>query len=105
MAQVRAQTSATKINVNDFHPGQPRLSRAAMAIEASAKGRAKIVWENLTNSAHLRMTANTPSVIGPPPLKGRLADRPYVPPPEARSTADLTASTTMAPMPWSLPPR
>ncbi len=37
-------------------PGQPRFSRAAMAIAARANGSAKMVWENLTNSPHLRMT-------------------------------------------------
>ena len=51
MAQVRAQTIATKIRRNVFHPGQPRLSRAATTIAASANGRAKTVWESLTNSA------------------------------------------------------
>src|SRR6185369_932600 len=52
MAQVLAQTMAARIKPNFFQPGQPRLSRAATAIAASAKGSAKAVWENLTNSAH-----------------------------------------------------
>ena len=33
-------------------------TRAGNHIAAKAKGRAKMVWENLTNSAHFRMTEN-----------------------------------------------
>jgi hypothetical protein len=46
---------AAKINRNVPQPGHPFLSRAAMVIEARAKGRAKIVWENFTNSPQLRI--------------------------------------------------
>src|SRR5580693_953599 len=52
IAQVRAQTMAVRISAKVFHPGQPWVSRAATAIEASAKGRAKTVWESLTKPAH-----------------------------------------------------
>src|SRR5437667_7638420 len=50
IAHVRAQTIAATISANVRHPGQPRLSRAATTIAARAKGRAKRVWESLTNS-------------------------------------------------------
>src|SRR5262245_2289114 len=53
MAHVRAHTIATRIKPNVFQPGQPRLSRAATHIAASAKGNAKIVCEKRTNESHL----------------------------------------------------
>src|SRR5688572_26907005 len=52
IAHVRAQKTAATMRKNKRHPGQPRWSRAATAIEASAKGSAKTVWEIFTNSAH-----------------------------------------------------
>src|SRR5712692_1270184 len=58
MAHVRAQTIAARIKPNVRQPGQPRWSRAATAIAATANGRAKRVCENLTNSAHLRSVPN-----------------------------------------------
>src|ERR1044071_9469243 len=42
-------------------PGQPRLSRAATTIEASAKGKAKTVWLRRTKEAHFWIVEN----IGP----------------------------------------
>ena len=54
MAQVRAQTIAARMSKKILQPGQPRLSRAATAIEAKAKGSAKMVWGNLMNSDHFR---------------------------------------------------
>ena len=53
MAQVRAQTIAARIRPKVRQPGQPRLSRAATAIAASANGSAKTVCEKRTNEAHL----------------------------------------------------
>src|SRR5213593_360738 len=64
IAHVRAQTIAARMSRNVFSPGQPRLSRAAMAIEASANGRANRVWEILTNSPHLRSVPNTRPLSG-----------------------------------------
>ena len=52
MAQVRAQTMAARISPKILQPGQPRLSRAATAIAASANGRAKTVCGKRTNEAH-----------------------------------------------------
>ena len=53
IAQVRAQTIAARISPNVRQPGQPRLSRAATAIAASANGSAKTVCEKRTNEPHL----------------------------------------------------
>src|SRR5208283_5727832 len=58
MAQVRAQTIAARMSKKILQPGQPRLSRAATAIEARAKGKAKMVWGNLMNSDHFRSCWN-----------------------------------------------
>src|ERR1051325_7827763 len=58
MAQVRAQTIASRIRPKVFQPGQPRWSRAATAMEARAKGRAKTVWEIFTNPAHVLINEN-----------------------------------------------
>ena len=58
IAQVRAQTIATRISVKVRHPGQPRSSRAATTIAARAKGRAKIVWESFINSAQVLKGGN-----------------------------------------------
>src|SRR5712691_4525477 len=58
IAHVRAQTIAAKINANVRQPGQPRWSRAATTMAARAKGRAKIVWESLTNSAKVLKAGN-----------------------------------------------
>jgi hypothetical protein len=58
IAQVRAQTIAARISPNVRQPGQPRLSRAATAIAASANGRAKTVCEKRTNEAHFLMKEN-----------------------------------------------
>src|SRR5262245_20630067 len=58
MAQVRAQTIAARIRRNLVTPGQPRSSRAAMAIEARANGKAKTVWEIFTNSPHFCSVRN-----------------------------------------------
>src|SRR5213594_1432549 len=55
IAQVRAQTMAARIKPKVRQPGQPRWSRAATAMEASAKGSAKTVWDSLTKEAHLVM--------------------------------------------------
>ena len=52
MAQVRAPTMATRIRPNVRHPGQPRCSRAATSIAASANGSAKTVCERRTKLAH-----------------------------------------------------
>ena len=52
MAQVRAQTIAARISPKVRQPGQPRWSRAATTIAASANGRAKTVCEKRTNEAH-----------------------------------------------------
>ena len=53
MAQVRPLTMAASTSTKTRHPGQPRWSRAASIMEASAKGRANTVWLNFTNEAHL----------------------------------------------------
>src|SRR6266446_1271790 len=53
IAQVRAQTMAARIKPKVRQPGQPRWSRAETTMEASAKGRAKMVCESLTKEAHL----------------------------------------------------
>src|SRR5580698_7751718 len=58
MAQVRAQTIAARINQKMRQPGQPWVSRAATAMEASAKGSAKTVCDSLTKPAHLLIIAN-----------------------------------------------
>src|SRR5688500_12264826 len=58
MAQVRAQTIAATINAKVRQPGQPRLSRAATAIAASAKGSAKSVCEKRTKESHLLIMEN-----------------------------------------------
>jgi len=58
IAHVRAQTIASRMRPKVRQPGQPRFSRAATTIPASAKGRAKTVCESFTNSAHLRSVAN-----------------------------------------------
>src|SRR4051794_20995910 len=63
IAQVLAQTIASRIRRKAFQPGQPPLSLAATTMAARAKGRAKIVWENFTNSAHFR----TPPITLSPP--------------------------------------
>src|SRR5919109_5300081 len=47
MAQVRAQTIASRIRPKTRQPGQPFCSRAATTIDARANGNAKSVWENL----------------------------------------------------------
>ena len=52
IAHVRAQTIAARINPQILQPGQPRLSRAATTMAASANGSAKIVCENRTNDPH-----------------------------------------------------
>src|ERR1017187_6795826 len=52
IAQVRAQIIAARTSPNVRQPGQPRLSRAATAMAASAKGRAKTVCEKRTKEAH-----------------------------------------------------
>ena len=52
MAQVRAQTIAARISPKILQPGQPRLSRAATIIAASANGSAKTVCEKRTNEPH-----------------------------------------------------
>ena len=54
MAQVRAATIAPRTSRNTRQPGHPPRSRAATAIEASANGKAKTVWEKRTNSPHFR---------------------------------------------------
>src|SRR5665213_446982 len=64
MAQVRAQTIDARISKNILQPGQPRLSRAATAIEAMAKGRAKTVCESLIKSNHLPRVAKGEDGIG-----------------------------------------
>src|SRR5436853_6231201 len=61
MAQVLAQTMAARIRRKFFQPGHPPLSLAATTMAATANGRAKTVWENFTNSAHLRTPPITPS--------------------------------------------
>src|SRR5450631_3152206 len=53
IAHVRAQTIAAMISPKVRQPGQPRLSRAATTIAASANGSAKTVCEKRTNEAHL----------------------------------------------------
>src|SRR5689334_16635553 len=53
IAQVRAVSTAPTMRRNNRQPGQPRVSRAATVIEASANGSAKTVCESLTNSPHL----------------------------------------------------
>src|SRR6188508_1519144 len=58
MAQVRAQTIATRIRPNVRQPGQPRFSRAATTMAARAKGRAKIVCEKRTKESHLLIEEN-----------------------------------------------
>ena len=58
IAQVRAQTIAARISPKVRQPGQPRLSRAATIIAASANGRAKTVCENRTNEAHFLIEEN-----------------------------------------------
>ena len=68
IAQVRAVIIASRMRPKSFQPGQPSFingaascasrsstanpARAASTIEASAKGRAKMVCENLTNPPH-----------------------------------------------------
>src|SRR5437867_3242348 len=52
MAQVRPLTMARRISTKTGHPGQPRWSLEAIAMDAKAKGRAKIVCETFTNSPH-----------------------------------------------------
>src|SRR5579859_2081467 len=54
MAQVRAQTMAARISRNFSQPGQPRLSRAATIIAASANGSAKTVCGKRTKLPHFR---------------------------------------------------
>src|SRR5215471_7090747 len=63
MAQVRPQTMAARINPNLRHPGQPRFSRAATAMAARAKGKAKRVCEKRMNEAHLRIVENIVSFL------------------------------------------
>ena len=46
------QTIAARISPNVRQPGQPRLSRAATIIAASANGSAKTVCEKRTNEPH-----------------------------------------------------
>ena len=58
MAQVRAQTIAARTSPNIRQPGQPRLSRAATAIAASANGRAKTVCGKRTKEAHFLIREN-----------------------------------------------
>ena len=58
MAQVRAQTIAARISPKVFQPGQPRLSRAATTMAASANGSAKTVCENRTNEPHFLIKEN-----------------------------------------------
>ena len=58
MAHVRALTMAARIKPNTLMPGQPRFSLDATAIAASAKGKAKSVWENRTKDAHFLSNAN-----------------------------------------------
>ena len=52
IAHVRAQIIAARISPKIFQPGQPRFSRAATSIAASANGSAKTVCEKRTNEAH-----------------------------------------------------
>src|SRR5690606_28383670 len=54
IAHVRAVTRAATTRRNTRQPGQPRSSRAATTIAASATGIAKIVWLSLTKDAHSR---------------------------------------------------
>src|SRR5450631_3075038 len=54
MAHVRAQTIAARISPKVRQPGQPRFSRAATSIAASAKGSAKTVCEKRTKLPHCR---------------------------------------------------
>src|ERR1019366_3351717 len=58
IAHVRAQTIAARISPNMRQPGQPRFSRAAISIAASANGNAKIVCEKRTNESHLLIKEN-----------------------------------------------
>ncbi len=53
IALVRAVTIAQRIRRKIRQPGQPPRSRAATTIAASAKGKAKTVWEILIKSPHL----------------------------------------------------
>src|SRR6185436_8700239 len=59
IAHVRAEIMAARIRTNILQPGHPLFSRAATAIEASAKGRAKTVCENLTNEPHFLIWKKT----------------------------------------------
>jgi hypothetical protein len=58
IAQVRAQTIAARTSPNVRQPGQPRLSRAATAMAASANGRAKTVCGKRTKEAHFFIKDN-----------------------------------------------
>ena len=58
IAQVRAQIIARRMSPNVRQPGQPRLSRAATHIAASAKGKAKTVCEKRTKEAHFWIAEN-----------------------------------------------
>src|SRR4051794_11019908 len=73
MAQVRALTMAPRIKPNVDQPGQPSFSRDATTMAATAKGRAKIVWENLTNSPHLRICENILPNRAPPAIEERVS--------------------------------
>src|SRR6202453_1786099 len=66
MAQERADTMDARMSRKTLVPGQPRWSRAATAIDASAKGNAKTVWENLTNSPHFRTVETSCGPVAPP---------------------------------------
>jgi hypothetical protein len=58
IAHVRAQIIATRISPNVLPPGQPRFSRAATSIAASANGSAKTVCEKRTKEAHFLIKEN-----------------------------------------------
>src|SRR5262245_50111192 len=58
IAHVRAQTIAARINPNVRQPGQPRSSRDATSMAASANGSAKIVCEKRTKPPHFFRNEN-----------------------------------------------
>src|SRR3954465_9907871 len=73
MAHVRALTMAAMIKPNVDQPGQPSFSREATTMAATAKGRAKIVCENFTNSPHLRICENILANRAPPASEERVS--------------------------------
>ena len=56
---------AAMINPKVRHPGQPWFARAATAIAARAKGKAKTVWENRMNEPHFWMPHQGQGRAGP----------------------------------------